>query len=146
MKYLYITLSVLAGCVLPFQGTINGKLGNSIASPVYASFLSFLVGTVGLFVYGNIAQGPFKIQSLKNLPLYEWSGGILGAFYVLVVVLMLPRLGAALTFSLIVAGQMVVSILLDHTGFLVASQHPINTWRVLGLALIVGGVILVRKF
>lgn len=146
MNAVYILLSVLAGAVLPFQGTINGKLGNSIQSPVYASFISFLVGTLGLLVYGFISQGPFKIQALKHTPSYELLGGILGAFYVLVVILMLPRLGAALTFSLIVAGQMIVSIFLDHTGLLVPVQHPVNLWRIIGLSLIIGGVILVRKF
>ena len=146
MKLAYIMLSVLAGVVLPFQGTINGKLGNSIESPVYASLISFLVGTIGLLLYGVSSQRHFNFQTLKQVPLYELSGGILGAFYVLVVILMLPRLGAALTFSLVVAGQMVVSILLDHTGFLVPVQHPITIWRITGLSLIIGGVILVRKF
>ena len=139
-------LSIMAGVVLPFQGSINGKLGNSIQSPVYASLISFLVGTVGLLLYGVSSQPPLRFQSLKQLPIYELSGGILGAFYVLVVVLMLPRLGAALTFSLIVAGQMMVSILLDHTGFLVPVQHPVNVWRIAGLFLIIAGVVLVRKF
>ena len=139
-------LSVMAGMVLPFQGTINGKLGSSIQSPVYASFISFLVGTIGLLLYGVSSQSAFRLQSLKQLPLYELSGGILGAFYVLVVVLMLPRLGAALTFSLIVAGQMMVSIVLDHTGFLVPIQHPASLWRIVGLFLIIGGVVMVRKF
>jgi bacterial/archaeal transporter family-2 protein len=146
MKALFISLSVLAGAVLPFQGAINGKLGNSMQSPVYASFISFLVGTVGLLIYGVIGHGPMRIQAIKDVPWYEFSGGILGAFYVLVVILMLPRLGAALTFSLIVAGQMVISLVLDHTGFLVAAQHPINMWRVIGLGFIICGVVLVRKF
>ena len=146
MKIFFIVLTILAGCVLPFQGAINGRLGKSIESPVYASLISFLIGTIALFCYGVVTQSSFRLQSVKELPAYEWTGGILGAFYVLVVVLMLPRLGAALAFSLIVAGQMAVSIWLDHTGTLVAVQHPINIWRVLGLFLIIAGVVIVRKF
>ena len=146
MRLFYILLSVLAGCVLPFQGAINGKLAKSIESPVYASFFSFLVGTVALLAYVLVYHGPIRLQQVRQVPLYEWSGGLLGAFYVLVIVLILPKLGAALTFSLIVAGQMIVALLLDHTGFLVAVQHPINVWRVFGLAMIIGGVVLVRKF
>jgi len=146
MRLFYVVLAILAGCALPFQGTINGRLGKSIDSPVYASFFSFLIGTIALLAYSMITQGPIKIQNVKQVPMYEWSGGIIGAFYVLVVILMLPRLGAALTFSLVVAGQMIISLLLDHTGILVATQHPINIWRALGLALVIGGVILVRKF
>jgi transporter family-2 protein len=146
MRIFYVLLAILAGCALPFQGTINGRLGKSIDSPVYASFFSFLAGTFALMLYSLVTQGPIRLQNVRQVPAYEWSGGIIGAFYVLVVILMLPRLGAALTFSLVVAGQMVVSLLLDHTGILVAAQHPINIWRALGLALIIGGVILVRKF
>lgn len=146
MKTFFIFLTILAGCVLPFQGSINGRLGKSIDSPVFASLISFLIGTIALLIYGLTTHSPLRLQSLKQIPLYEWTGGILGAFYVLVVVLMLPRLGTALTFSLIVAGQMVVSMWLDHAGILVAVQHPINIWRVLGLCLIIGGVIIVRKF
>ena len=146
MKIFFVILTILAGCVLPFQGAINGRLGKSIDSPVFASLISFLVGTIALLIYGIVTRSPLRFQSLKELPTFEWTGGLLGAFYVLVVVLMLPRLGAALAFSLIVAGQMAVSMWLDHTGILVAVQHPINLWRVVGLCLIISGVILVRKF
>ena len=146
MKAFYIILTILAGCVLPFQGAINGRLGKSIDSPVFASLISFLIGSIALMIYSVATSSPVRFHSLKQLPLLEWTGGILGAFYVLVVVLMLPRLGAALAFSLIVAGQMTVSMWLDHTGTLVAVQHPINFWRIFGLFLIISGVILVRKF
>ena len=146
MKVFYILLSVLAGSVLPLQAAINGKLGNSLGSPLYASLLSFLIGSIGLLVYGLISEGPPRFETLKQIQLSELTGGLLGAFYVLVVILMLPKLGAALTFSLVVAGQMVVALLLDHTGLLVQVQHAINLWRILGLLLIVAGVILIRKF
>ena len=146
MKIFYIILSILAGCVLPFQGTINGRLGKSIDSPVYASFISFVIGTIALLVFSLATQPPLKLSSLRTPHPFEWTGGLLGAFYVLVVILMLPRLGAALTFSLIVAGQIVISVWLDHIGFLGALPHPINLPKVLGVLLIIGGVILVRKF
>ena len=146
MKIFYVILSILAGCVLPFQGTINGKLGKSIESPSYASFFSFLVGTVALLVFSLASQPTVKIKSLRTSHWFEWTGGLLGAFYVLVVILMLPRLGAALTFSLIVAGQIVISVWLDHIGFLGAVPHHINLPRILGVLFIIGGVIVVRKF
>jgi transporter family-2 protein len=131
---------------LPFQGTINGRLGKSIESPAYASFISFVIGTVALLIFSVVTQPSLKWNSLRTAHPFEWAGGLLGAFYVLVVVLMLPRLGAALTFSLIVAGQIVISVWLDHIGFLGAVPHSINLPRILGVLLIIGGVILVRKF
>ena len=79
---------------------------------------TFVVGSVALLLYGLINEGPFNLESLRQVHLRELTGGLFGAFYVLVVILMLPKLGAALTFSQVVAGQMVVALLLDHTGFL----------------------------
>lgn len=146
MKAFYILLSVLAGSVLPIQAGINGKLGHSVGSPLYASLISFVVGSIGLLFYGLVSEGPLKLDTLKQAKLSELTGGLLGAFYVLVVILMLPKLGAALTFSLVVAGQMVVALLLDHTGFLVQVQHAVNLWRIIGLLFIIAGVILIRKF
>jgi transporter family-2 protein len=71
---------------------------------------------------------------------------LLGAFYVTAIVLAFPRIGPALTFGLVIAGQMAISVLLDHFNILVAQQHPINLWRGLGVALIITGVMLIRRF
>jgi transporter family-2 protein len=83
---------------------------------------------------------------LKSAPPQAWLGGILGAFYVTVIILAFPKLGPALTFGLIVLGQMVISLVLDHFHILVPQQHSINLWRIAGVALIVVGVVILRKF
>jgi transporter family-2 protein len=57
-----------------------------------------------------------------------------------------PRIGIALAFSLAIGGQMLVTLLIDHFGWLGVPEKPINLWRVLGAALITVGVILIRKF
>ena len=56
-----------------------------------------------------------------------------------------PRIGAPLAFGLVVAGQMIMSILLDQFNLLVTQQHPINAWRILGVLLIIAGVVVIRK-
>jgi transporter family-2 protein len=61
-------------------------------------------------------------------------------------VVLVPKIGVALTFSLIVAGQMLVALVIDHFGFLGVDGKPINLMRVLGATLITAGVILIRKF
>jgi transporter family-2 protein len=67
-------------------------------------------------------------------------------FYVTVMVLAFPRLGPALTFGLAVAGQLLISLLLDHFNVLVPHPHPINLYRILGILLIISGVVIIRKF
>jgi transporter family-2 protein len=145
MKYIWIIMALLSGAFLPIQGGINSRLGKEIASPVHASLISFLVGAVVLFAYTLVMRQPVQISGLKNAPLYLWSGGLLGAFYVTVIILAFPKIGPALTFGLVVAGQMIISIILDHFNILVAQPHPVNIWKVLGVLLVITGVIIVRK-
>ena len=71
---------------------------------------------------------------------------MLGTFYVTAVILAFQKIGPALTFGLVVAGQIFMAVLLDHFNILVAQQHPVNVWRVFGIVLIVASVIIIRKF
>ena len=56
-----------------------------------------------------------------------------------------PRLGVAMTVILMVAGQILISVLLDHFGALGVPKQPLNLTRLLGVALVFGGVLLVRR-
>ena len=87
-----------------------------------------------------------SLASSKDAPLIAWMGGFLGAFFVSVMVTVVPRIGVALAFSLAIGGQMLVTLLIDHFGWLGVPVKPINLYRVLGAALVTAGVILIRKF
>jgi len=146
MKSIWIVMALLAGAFLPLQGGINSKLGKEIASPVHASFISFLVGAAVLFVYTLLTRQHVQVSGLKTAPLYLWSGGLLGAFYVTIIILAFPEIGPALTFGLVVAGQMIMSLALGHFNILVEHPTPINVWKLLGVLLVIGGVVIIRKF
>ncbi|HEY9009013.1 MAG TPA: DMT family transporter [Ohtaekwangia sp.] len=145
-KFSWIILSLLAGCFLPIQAGLNARLGKAVESPVYASLISFAVGSVALVVYILATGQQVSWAGLRSAPHHVWLGGVLGAFYVTVVVLAFPKLGPALTFGLIVLGQMVISLVLDHFNVLVMQQQAINIWRIVGVVLIVAGVVIIRKF
>lgn len=145
--YFFILLALLAGIAVPTQGSINNKLAEYLSNPILAAFISFCVGTVALFAYILLTGIPLSnLSSAKNVPLIAWTGGIIGAFFVAATTLLIPKLGVALTFSLVVAGQMFATLLFDHFGILGVPEKPINLWRVLGVVLITGGVILIRRF
>lgn len=145
-KVIWILLTFVAGAFLPIQAGLNARMGKAAGNPVYASMLSFAVGTLALLVYIAVTRQSASWAGIKAAPPSLWVGGLLGAFYVTVIVLAFPKLGPGLTFGLIVAGQMIISLLLEHYNILVAQQAPINYMKVLGVALIVVGVIIVRKF
>jgi len=73
-----------------------------------------------------------------------WTGGFFGAIYIVVAVVLLPRLGAATVVTLIVAGQMLTSLAFDHFGLLGIMQHPVSIFRLAGALLLVAGVILIQ--
>jgi transporter family-2 protein len=145
-KIFWIIMASLSGAFLPIQAGLNAKLGKAGGSPVYASMISFLVGTGALVFYIVLTNQPISWSGLKEAPLHAWVGGLLGAFYVTVIILSFPQLGPGLTFGLVIAGQMIISVLLEHFNILVSNPHPINLPRLIGVALVVAGVIIIRKF
>ena len=54
------------------------------------------------------------------------------------------KLGAASMVALIVAGQMIMSVFLDHYGLLGYPLHPMSWARLAGVCLLVGGVVMIR--
>lgn len=146
-NYFFIILAVVAGMMMPTQAAINNKLANSVESPILSAFISFVVGTVALFLYILATGIPLgNLANAKNAPLIAWIGGILGAIFVASAVILVPRIGVALTFSLIIAGQMLVTLIIDHFGFLGVPVKEISLIRLLGATLITIGVILIRKY
>jgi len=146
-NYFFIFLAVLAGMMMPTQAAVNNKLAGAVGSPVLAAFISFLVGTIALFLYIAASGIPFgNLLSAKDASIVAWSGGLLGAFFVAATVTLVPRLGVALTFSLLIAGQMLVTLVIDHFGFLDVPVKEVNLPRLLGVTFITVGVILIRKF
>ena len=55
-----------------------------------------------------------------------------------------PRLGVGLTTCLILVGQLITALAIDHFGAFGAPQQAINLWRLGGLALMVAGVVVVK--
>jgi Uncharacterized protein conserved in bacteria len=145
--YFYLLLALIAGTMMPTQAAVNNKMAAVVDSPITAAFISFFVGTIALFVFMIATGTPLgNLASSKNAPPIAWIGGLMGAFFVAAAVTLVPRLGVAMTFSLIIAGQMLVTLILDHFGFLGLEQRPVSIPRVLGILLITGGVILIRRF
>lgn len=145
-KMVWIILVFVAGALLPIQAGLNTRIGKEIQNPVWASLISFAVGLVAMLVYVFLTRQKMEVSGISSVPLSYWIAGALGAFYVTVIVLAFPKIGATLTFGLIVAGQLTIAMLLDHFKILVQQQHGINIYRIIGLLLIVSGVIMIRKF
>jgi transporter family-2 protein len=82
----------------------------------------------------------------RALPWYAWVGGLYGAIFVVAAAWGVPRLGVATTIILMVAGQLLLSVVLDHFGAMGMPKQPISWGRVAGVLMVVAGVLMVRRF
>ena len=147
MVWLYLLLAFLGGIALPVQAGVNAQLAHWVNSPVRAAFVSFLVGTIALFLISLLVFRPLPSSSrLADIPWWVWTGGLLGGFYVVVSAVTAPTLGAATLVALIVAGQSLASLVVDHFGWVGFEQHHVSPGRLAGMALVAAGVVLVRVF
>jgi bacterial/archaeal transporter family-2 protein len=143
----YYVLAFLAGAVLPLQVGLNGELSRWVGSPVRASLISFVVGTLVLAALTAVAfRGWPSPGKLAGVPWWAWLGGLLGAFYVIGSIVTGPRIGAVAFVAAVVAGQAVASVVLDNYGWVGFAEREITPGRILGLLLLAAGVALVRIF
>lgn len=141
-----LLLAIAAGVLLPVQAGLNAQLRTVIGSPVAAALISFLVGTAGLAVVALGIRTPMMLQTAwAAAPWWQWTGGLIGAAYVLASIVLAPRLGAATLVAAVVAGQMLSSLILDQYGLVGFAVHPISPIRLAGAVLVIVGVILIQR-
>lgn len=137
---------ILAGGATALQAPTNARLMGAVGSPVNAAFVSFAVGTAALGILALILQARPDVAAARGLPWYAWVGGLYGAIFVVSAAWGVPRLGVAMTITLMVAGQLLIGIVLDHFGAFGMPAQPISWGRVAGIGLVIAGVVMVRKF
>ena len=138
----FYTLAVGAGVSFVFQQAVNANLRGEIRSPWWAGFISYLGGTIAMFIMVLALREPWPAVSQTSW--ISWTGGIFGAIYIAVSILLLPRLGATIVVALLVLGQMVGAMLFDHFALLGMPENSITPTRVAGVALLISGVVLIR--
>ena len=139
----YLLFAVAAGAMLPVQFGINAQLAEWLGGSVRAAFVSFVVGAAALLVAVLVASRGWPDRAV-DAPWWVWTGGLLGAFYVLGSIVTAPKLGAATLVALILAGQALASLAVDHFGWVGFEEQPITLLRVVGMLVLAGGVVRVR--
>ncbi|WP_417232773.1 DMT family transporter [Brevundimonas sp.] len=136
---------VFGGAATALQAPTNAKMMTAVGSPVNAAFVSFAIGTAALGILAVILQTRPDMAASRALPWYVWMGGLYGAIFVVAATWGVPKLGVATTITLMVAGQLMLSLVLDHFGAMGIPKQPLNLNRILGVGLVVAGVLLVRR-
>jgi transporter family-2 protein len=137
----------VVGCIVALQPGINSQLAQRIGNPVHAAVLSFSAGVTLLATISLIwTRSLPSPKAVLQLPPWLWlGGGTVGALFVTTALLAAPKLGATFWIALIVAGQLLSSLLLDHYGLLGFKQSSISWPKVGGALLLMLGVLLIAK-
>lgn len=146
MNSLYYMAGIGIGLTVAVQSAINNQLKLALGgSTLLAALVSFVVGGLCLLgVYWASGQRLSQLLLLQNIPWWMLLGGALGAVFVFGSTLLVPKLGLALMISLIVFGQIVMSLLMDHYGWLGVPVQELNVTRLLGAGLVLAGVLCVN--
>ena len=143
----YVFLSILAGALVTIQTAFNTRLGKDLDNPAFVSLVSCVVGSVALTLYMLVARVALpRFGVVAQEPTWLWLGGAFGATYVLISVLVTPRVGVGTLTALVIAGQMILSVILDHFGYLGLDRHSLNPGRIVAVLLLCAGAELMRRF
>jgi transporter family-2 protein len=127
------------------QAPINARLGTVIGK-VQAATFSFLVGTAVLLVVASFVSGGLgTLGHVGRAPWWALVGGLLGAIYVTVALVAVRTLGASGLTAVVISGQLAISVVIDRFGLLGVAKQHIGVSRLVGLALLAAGVVLVVR-
>src|SRR5262245_11718333 len=132
MIWFFLLLAFLAGAALPVQTGVNSRLAGTVGNPTLASLISFIVGTLGLFVYTLALRVPLpQMSELSKAPFWIWFGGMLGAFFIATTTTLAAKISATVLVGLIIAGQVIIAVFFGHSWLLGFSTHSPMCWCVL---------------
>jgi transporter family-2 protein len=140
-----VLLTAFTGGLVALQAPINSMLGRAVGT-WQAAFFSFAIGTVALAFIAALAKGGLgQIAEARHLTWYYLTGGLLGAAYITSVLVTVRTLGAGGVVAATITGQLAVSVVVDHFGWLGVARQPIDAVRVIGIALLAAGTYLVVR-
>ncbi len=140
-----IFLALGAGVSFVFQQAVNAGLRTDLNSAAWAGFVSYLGGSICMLILAAALRDPipFTASALRT-NWWAWSGGLFGAIYIAISIVLVPQLGTAAFIALLVSGQMLASLIFDHFGLFGVAQHSMGLGRIAGGLLLIGGVVLLQ--
>jgi transporter family-2 protein len=146
MAWFVILIAIGAGAMTPLQGT-NAELFKFWQQPIWTTAWVYLSGFAGIMLIQAFArQAMPATHAIQAAPWWAWTGGILSIITTLVALMFAQKLGSGMFSGLSITATIIVSILLDHMGWIGFKQHSASPQRIIGGLLMVAGVWLVSKY
>ena len=147
VSWLAWIFAFLAGAFITCQVGSNSQLKKSLGQPLPALLVNYVLGITAVFLYTLVRRVAIPApEKAFQTPWWGWLGGLFGAVYGLAAIVLASRLGAATLTAVVITGQLVCSVILDHFGWLSFDVHPASWPRLAGCALMILGLTLIAKF
>jgi bacterial/archaeal transporter family-2 protein len=130
---------VAVGLQSPMASMITQRLG------MFESVFIVHVGGALFALLPLLFYGGGRLAQWRSIPWYALVAGIFGLIVIGAISYMIPRIGVAGAITTIVAGQLLVSTILDQFGWLGTMARPMDPTRAIGLAVVLLGVWLTVK-
>jgi len=136
-------LMFIGGLAAIVQPSINARLAQKVGF-LESAFISFLVGTLTLLVL-VLVYGRGNLRDVMDASWWELMGGCLGALFVSLTILAVPRIGTAATMGAAIAAQLIGGLILDYYGWFGFKMFPLDVRRIAGVVLLMVGAALLLK-
>jgi len=140
--YLYV-LMLLIGVVLAVHLSMNSQVGSIVKNPQMGNAIFWCIGGITAIIIGATNWDPEVFVRLKEVPVWLLVAGAMGAALVFGIAWIIPKIGAAPAFVLMIAGQVIAGMVVSHYGLLGSPVEPISITKILGALLLIGGAGLV---
>ncbi len=138
---LFYIIALLSGVTLSIEGTIYAELGESIGK-LESSLYNFAVGSIILGI-ALLFLGKGSLSYTFKAPKWQLSGGLLGVIYLTILVIGIPIVGVGLAMSSVVVGQMVMSMIIEHKGWLGSPKIKVKKEKIIAVALMIVSLVLI---
>ncbi|PPA69604.1 DMT family transporter [Jeotgalibacillus proteolyticus] len=141
MRYIAYLAALLGGAALSLEGAIYGELGKTIGK-LETSFYNFFVGSIILAVLW-LFFGKGRLSYTLEAPKWKLLGGVLGVVYLTTIVISVPFVGVGITMVAVIIGQLAMSIIIEHYGWLGSQVAKINKEKILAVISMIIALVLV---
>lgn len=140
---MYKTSAVFIGILIAIMVAFNGVLA-SYTDQYTALLIIHIVGLIAVTIVLIFKKQKFKLT--KNIPIYLFSGGLIGVLMVYSTNLCFNTIGASLTLSLGVFGQLILASFIDHYGLFGLNVYKFKKKKIIGFFIILLGLVTMIRF
>ena len=139
-------IAIVSGCLSASITGAYAQLASIVGNPIQATTVAFFVATMALLLFCT-CMGKTQLVGKafsSEYPWWMWTGGLCGALIVFGNAWLVPKVGVGVFSMALLVGQLALSMLMEHYGWLGAPHKPISWPKIVGILLMLAGVALIR--